>query len=88
MNTYPRETDETQPLDVFVEGEHVTSGVETQVTRQSVRPTPDGWEPALVEDGGLVVTIAGRDPGLWRVWVRLPAQPGTPVIMAGDFRVV
>lgn len=88
MNTYPRETDETQPLDVFVEGERVTTGVEVQVTRQAARPTADGWAAALLEDGDLVVPIAGRDVGLHRVWVRLPTQPGAPVIVAGDFRVV
>ena len=84
-NTYPRESVEFQPVQVKVDGEAVTTGVELALALGSARPVD--WQTPTTLDGKIGVMVTGLDVGTWHVWARVTSAPETPVIDCGYFRV-
>ena len=87
-NTYQRETDEFQAVEVTFAGSLVTTGVEFSVVKDGQRPAT--YTPAVVQGGEIGVRVAGYDPGNWRVFARVTNAPDAqlPVLDCGTFRVV
>ena len=85
MNVYPRESVEFQPVDVKVDGQPVTTGVQLAVTGSQERPT--AWTDPVLVDGRIGVMVQGLAVGYWYVWARITASPETPVVLCGSFQV-
>ena len=76
----PRESVEFFPVNVLLDGAP-TNDFSTSVAARGTRPTT--WTPATVVGGRAGVMIAGLQPGTYRVWARVSADPESIVVMAG-----
>jgi hypothetical protein len=86
-NIYPRESVEFQPILVTLDGDTVTTGVETQITLPSARPSSSGWTAATTLNGNIGLMISGLSVGTYEVWARVTDSPEIPVIDCGSFAV-
>lgn len=86
MNTnvihVPRESQEFVVIDLRIDGQRVTTGLEISITTDDTRPVV--WTPATTTTTGKTGTpISGLTPGDYTVWVRITQAGETPVRMAG-----
>jgi hypothetical protein len=84
-NSYERESVDFNPVTVTVNKTPVTTGVTFSVV-------PDGLRPAVftaptVLGGQIGVMVGGYQPGVYRVYAKVAANPETPVLKAGYFTV-
>jgi hypothetical protein len=86
INTFQRETVEFQPVSLAANGSPIQDGVEFSIVLDGRRP--DTWVPAVHLSGKLGFMVQGRAPGAYHVWARITANPETPVIDCGIFRVI
>lgn len=83
--SYPRETDELQPVTVTVDGVATTAAVEFAVVPNGERP--GDWTAPYVVGDKSGVRVAGLAPGLYRVFARVTDTPEVPVIDCGTLLV-
>lgn len=81
MNRYPRESVEFQPVEVTLDGEPITDGIEVSITTGTARPTV--WQDAITVDDKTGFMVEGFAVGRYKVWVRVTSTPETPVIECG-----
>ena len=86
-NIYPRESVEFQPILITVDGETITSNVETQITLPGARPSSSAWIAAVTLHGDIGLMVEGLNPGTYEVWARVTDSPEIPVIDCGSFAV-
>ncbi len=82
LGTVPRETNETFPFEVLVDGTPHLTNVEWSLVHDSDRPV--AWTPATVVGGSLRFAIADLTAGRWRLFARITEGGGdVPVIDVG-----
>ena len=81
---YPRESVEYVFFDeVKVDGQDPPGTVEYSLSRPLDRPVV--WAQLTVVSGKYAFLLTGlREPGPWKVWVRVPDSPEASVIEAGQ----
>lgn len=80
MPSYPRETEEFQPINI--EGSvSVFDAVEYALTTGVSRPTD--WKPTEELGGKTGFMLRGLSPGTYKVWVRVTAPSEYPVLFCG-----
>ena len=86
VNKYERETVEFQPITITRDGTVITSGIETCITVEDVRPVTFIAAVSLGTKVGCL--IQNLSVGTYEVWVRVTDSPEIPVKSAGIFEVV
>jgi len=84
-NVYPRETVEFIPVEVTVDGETVTDGVQFCVTNRVTRPT--SWISPVTLEGKIGVMTNAQPVGVYVIWAKVTDSPEVPVIRCGEYRV-
>lgn len=91
MSDYPRETTEYLFVNVTIDGQTTTAGVELAIQPQTGTTTarPTTWTAATIVDNKTAHLIHDQDPGLYRVWARVTTtdSPEIPVIDCGLYRI-
>jgi hypothetical protein len=89
MNIYDRDSIEFCAVDISVNGVAPDPlDVELAIVAYPLRPEEDQWVAPVSLDGAIGVMVEGLDPGQYEVWVRVTANPETPVLKSeGGFRV-
>lgn len=89
MNSYPRETNDFQPVILELGGVRVTVA---QVGSVKLSDVPDGsrplvWTDPVVFKGALGVAVAGYGPGKRRVFAKVTENPFAPALDCGTYLV-
>lgn len=89
VDSYPRESNVLVPLTVSLNGAPLTVSqvgqIELAVHPVGVRPS--AWAAPVVILTEYGVMTGGLAAGFYTVWARVTANPETPVIDLGSFRV-